>query len=103
MLPGERARYDQNIRDKCEADGVAVTRRKLTERFYGDRKGPIVAAWLAEQDAAEEAREREIDRSIPRDANDIARQALKQARWANRFAIAALIISVAAAIADKAL
>jgi hypothetical protein len=100
MLPGDWRLYDQTQRDKFEAWGADGTRRALIEGKLGEQKGRIATAWLAEQNAASDAEQREIDRNIARGANRIAGQARTRATWANIFAGSALIVAIAAAVTD---
>jgi hypothetical protein len=89
VTPGDWDRYDEQVRERCAALGVEGTRRALTEGKFGERKARIARAWLQQHDGQSEQDERELDR-------DIARSAARSARTANRVALGALVVAVAA-------
>lgn len=73
--------------------GLQATKQWLATSQLNERKAALVRAWIADQEAALSDAEREIDRTLKREANDIARKALNRATWST--VIAGLALAVA--------
>jgi len=106
MLPGDMQQWENDLRAAADKLGPDEVQRRLIEGKYGERKGRIIRAWLAEQDAASDRWQRATDVQIAREANEIARaanvlaaRAERRATLANWIAIVAAIIALVSAIA----
>lgn len=104
MGPFAMEQWRENVRAECAARGLAETKRLLAENRIGARKRPIVQAWVDELEApiaaAALAAEKEIDRSIAREANEIARRANRIALLAGVLAALALAVAIYAALRE---
>ncbi len=89
--------YDSKTDALCDAHGASWVRAHLAAA--GDetsRRRRRMRYWLTLHDdkAADEQRAEAL--SFPREANDIARTALRRSAWSNGIAISALVVAAAA-------
>ena len=84
-----------------EASGERLVRENLAQSLYRTEKQPLAEEWLRQkQDARIEASNQRSEAALARaelrdeEGLSLARDANGRARWANRIALAALVVSL---------